>query len=653
MTIIVGSAMPITIAALPGATISLETILKAAFGTEYLNYDNLRVEYADDTFAQSPVHKAALSYWNPGNKQPGRWTINGIDVPDPSGDGIHFSDEVAMSDVDSVGFVAGNQIYHSQFVNITIHDEPGTDNDVVVKYLIRTVDPSLSPVTQPGPAPTAAQIVLEAIAFDAKYRGVPNQYDCHSIAATVAASSGAPLALGTGNPNPDLNLDNGYWRAVHRGSDYPMQNWFGLVQPGDIVRYSWKGGGEHTFLVISKFADGTISVLDNNLKIDGKTTIGIHTAAYDQQSNPASVTIWRVTTDNRWAAHYTDAGETLMGTVLNDEIFAAGGSDTVRAGDGNDIVHAGTGDDYVYGGDGADTLRGEDGGDYMLGQDGDDILIGGAGIDFMDGGTDVDTADYAVARTSINVTLNGASFAYVASGAAIEDTILNIENVTGGFGADTLVGDALANKLVGNGGDDTIRGGGDKDVLDGGTGIDTLDFSDKSSAVMLTLAGATNSTATVGGLAEDTFRNFENVFGGSGNDSLTGDAGNNLLSGGAGNDSLKGGLGNDTLSGGAGKDSFEFNTALGSGNIDTILGFNVADDTITLDDAIFNQPLGALASGAFRNSPYALDADDRIIYSQATGALSYDADGSGSVAAIQFAALTPNLALTALDFNIV
>ena len=44
---------------------------------------------------------------------------------------------------------------------------------------------------------------------------------------------------------------------------------------------------------------------------------------------------------------------------------------------------------------------------------------------------------------------------------------------------------------------------------------------------------------------------------------------------------------------------------------------------------------------------------DRIIYDQITGALSYDADGTGAIAQVQFAELDPALALTNNDFFIV
>jgi Ca2+-binding RTX toxin-like protein len=61
-----------------------------------------------------------------------------------------------------------------------------------------------------------------------------------------------------------------------------------------------------------------------------------------------------------------------------------------------------------------------------------------------------------------------------------------------------------------------------------------------------------------------------------------------------------------------------------------------------LDDNIFaalGSP-GALAAGAFKAGAAATDADDRIIFNNATGALLYDADGVGGTAAVQFATLT-------------
>ena len=63
------------------------------------------------------------------------------------------------------------------------------------------------------------------------------------------------------------------------------------------------------------------------------------------------------------------------------------------------------------------------------------------------------------------------------------------------------------------------------------------------------------------------------------------------------------------------------------GNADKITDFNVADDTIKLENAVFGAlgAPGALAAAKFQIGAHAAAADDRIIYNKATGALMYDA----------------------------
>ena len=191
-----------------------------------------------------------------------------------------------------------------------------------------------------------------------------------------------------------------------------------------------------------------------------------------------------------------------------------------------------------------------------------------------------------------------------------------------------------------------LRGGGGTDVLDGGAGIDTADYSDKTASVVVTLNGATAASVTVGGVAEDTVRNIENLIGGSGSDVLTGDSLANRLEGGAGNDLLKGG---------AGADTFVFNTALPTSGMDTILDFAPGIDRIALDDAIFTAFAGQsmVGSAAFYIGGAAHDADDRLIYNSSSGTLMYDADGTGAQIAKSFAVLSMGLSLTEHDFLIV
>ena len=66
--------------------------------------------------------------------------------------------------------------------------------------------------------------------------------------------------------------------------------------------------------------------------------------------------------------------------------------------------------------------------------------------------------------------------------------------------------------------------------------------------------------------------------------------------------------------------------------------------------------LGTLSSSAFKDiaGGVAVDSSDRILYNHDTGALYYDADGSGSAARIQFAVLDNKPAhLTNADFFVV
>jgi Ca2+-binding RTX toxin-like protein len=82
-----------------------------------------------------------------------------------------------------------------------------------------------------------------------------------------------------------------------------------------------------------------------------------------------------------------------------------------------------------------------------------------------------DTLSYGTGTTA-GVTVNLA--AHTASGFA---SILGIENVTGGSGADLLTGDDTGNILSGGAGNDTLVGGLGNDTLTGGAGTDTASYS--------------------------------------------------------------------------------------------------------------------------------------------------------------------------------
>jgi serralysin len=228
-------------------------------------------------------------------------------------------------------------------------------------------------------------------------------------------------------------------------------------------------------------------------------------------------------------------------------------------------------------------------------------------------------------------------------------------------------GDATANLIVGNAGNNSLDGLAGADTMRGGLGNDTY-YVDNIGDVTDDVTGgggigdyvyASVSFTAASGI-ERLYLTGTNAVNGTGlngqNDIITGNTAVNTLLGMTGNDVLIGGLGNDTLTGGAGLDIFRFDTALNAtSNKDTMTDFNVIDDTIQLNKAIFTTLVttGTLAANLFKNlSLVAIDADDRIVYNGATGALSYDADGSGAGVATQFAQLTGNPVLTAADFSV-
>jgi hypothetical protein len=182
----------------------------------------------------------------------------------------------------------------------------------------------------------------------------------------------------------------------------------------------------------------------------------------------------------------------------------------------------------------------------------------------------------------------------------------------------THTGTASGDRITGTIGNDVIDGLGGSDVLSGGDGNDI-------------------------------------VYGRDGSDIVAGDSGDDTLFSDEGNDRVIGGSGNDVLFGGSGGDAFVFDTALNATtNVDTLKDFDPMQDVIRLNDAIFTKTYdeGALRSSWFRAGDKALDSNDYIIYDQSTGTVSYDADGSGSAAAIKFVGVENKPTLTASDFYI-
>jgi Ca2+-binding RTX toxin-like protein len=390
-----------------------------------------------------------------------------------------------------------------------------------------------------------------------------------------------------------------------------------------------------------------------------------------------------------------DTDNVLSGTSLSDTINGLGGDDVLLGLAGNDFVNGGAGADELFGQAGNDLLNGAAGADQMTGGAGDDIYvvdnIGDVVTELANGGT-----DRIVSSISLSLNVSGrldVENLTLAGSAAINGLGNARNNVMVGNGAENVLSAAAGNdSLFGQAGDDALLGGAGADTLNGGLGADTMNgdvgndtyvvdnagdvviegvsggldkilssisqdmsVGGRANVENLTLTGAAAigignalSNVLVGNGADNMLSGLSN------SDQLLGQDGNDTLSAGDGNDLINGGNGNDSILTGAGADRVLFNTALGAGNVDAVQDFNPVFDTFLLENAVFSALVpGVLAAEAFVVGAAAVDADDRIVYDSTTGALSYDADGVGGAAQIEFAVLSGGLGLTNSDFVVV
>lgn len=308
-------------------------------------------------------------------------------------------------------------------------------------------------------------------------------------------------------------------------------------------------------------------------------------------------------------------------------------------------------DNVITGNAAANTLNGGAGNDRLVGGGGADRLYGGVGNDIYV----VDAGDTIVEAVNAGIDAVQSSVSYVL-GANVEYlTLIGTAALSGTGNAlnNVITGNAAANTLNGGAGNDRLVGGGGADRLYGGVGNDVYVTDGGDMIVEAVNAGIDTVQSTVSYLLGANVENLTLL--GTAALAGTGNALNNAIAGNSGNNLLAGGLGRDTLAGGAGLDAFVFNTALNrTTNVDRIIDYNVAQDTIRLENAVFTGLAnGWLTASAFHTGAAAADAQDRIVYNKATGAISFDADGSGTGAAVHFASVAAGLALTNADFFVI
>jgi len=407
--------------------------------------------------------------------------------------------------------------------------------------------------------------------------------------------------------------------------------------------------------------------------------------------------------------------QSVIGGAGDDDLMGGIGNDTIQGGAGNDTIAGGLGADSLDGGPGADLYMillatehpqaeihdsgtGIDELRYADTQAGTLTLFAGdSGIERVVVGTGTAASANSTATTALNVNAAAVGNALWIVGNAGANTL------TGTAFADTLDGGAGADKLVGGAGNDlylvdldasgamrdtvleSLNSGFDTVELQGdlvntslasltlGANLEALDASlttinasNLPSLLVLNTAfpylPVSPSTTLPGvGLLNLSGNALNNLLSGNAaNNRLNGAAGNDTLAGGAGNDTLVGGAGNDVLVGGTGADCFVFDTAPNaSNNLDTVSDFTMNLDRLQFSRAAFTS-LGSVNGLLSRSLFYAAndasrghDADDRLIYNTSTGALYYDADGSGPLAAIQVAVLTGQPAVLFSDIQII
>jgi Ca2+-binding RTX toxin-like protein len=272
------------------------------------------------------------------------------------------------------------------------------------------------------------------------------------------------------------------------------------------------GNVENLQLTGSANANGTGNALANLIYANGGVNSidggdGIDTVSYLYATSTGSTGITLDLSLVNASGQATASGISGADLIKNIEnLTGSNYADRLTGNSGANILNGGTGADTLTGGDGSDTYYVDHTGDvvsetnatastggtdmaysrlstYTLtanvengrilstiaanlsGNTLNNVLYAGAGDNVLDGGTGTDTVSYAYAAAGVTVSL-ASSLAQSTVGSG-SDTLLSIENLTGGNFNDSLAG---------NGGNNTLTGGLGMDVLTGNGGNDIFDF---------------------------------------------------------------------------------------------------------------------------------------------------------------------------------
>lgn len=306
------------------------------------------------------------------------------------------------------------------------------------------------------------------------------------------------------------------------------------------------------------------------------------------------------------------------------------GDDYLDVSYGYITVNAGAGDDYIESGWRDDILNGEDGNDSFNTGWGNDTIDGGEGNDtaiYNDLGASSGSLYYGIIADLVTGTVH--------KNGLYEDTLTNVENITGsdwsdgitgndednilsgldgqdtiiaGAGNDTLNGGQASDLLRGNLGDDTYiwnindgndvieeEGGLDKIIFGSGITLSDINFDTQGNTLFIHIGDEYITIDKQYGVDNRAVDAIEFVDGGeiiitermhligseeaeiirvfSENDSIAGMAGDDVLIGSTGNETFDGGIGNDTIDGGDGdNDTVDYSSSADAVYVNLKLG---------------------------------------------------------------------------------
>lgn len=536
---------------------------------------------------------------------------------------------------DDMSGLAGNDTYVVRHVNDRVREAIGGGSDTVRAVVSHTL---------------AADAEIERFeAFDPAATGALNLTG-NAFASTMVGSAGANILDGGGGGDDMSGLGGNDTYIVRHAND--------RVREG-------VGGG----------VDTVRTLVDHSLAEGAEVE---RLEAFD----PTATTALRLTGNAFANTIVGNAGSNVLdGGAGADVLQGLGGADVYmikdarnriveRVGDGYDTVYTLTGYALEAGSE-VEVLtvydRATTSALQLSGNEFANLIYGNAGNNLIDGGGGADTL-YGLAGDDTYIVRNAEVSIVEAAGGGY-DTVRTLVSYTLGRDAQVealtafdatstvglrLTGNTFANMISGTAGNDSLSGILGADTLYGLRGNDSYLVQDVR-AVVFEGQGEGNDTVytTVGyslaaGSEVEVLTAYDratvNALDLAGNEFA------NTIYGNAGANRIDGGSGADVLYGLGGADTFVFSTPPTPGNVDRIADFTSGIDRIELAGDIFTDI--AAGSGWFVAGTQAQDADDRILYDQASGALFYDADGSGAGLAVQFASLAPRTTLVASDFVI-